>query len=198
MQATEPDGDPRVLCMGNIGLTQGLAPLVRDFEASDQMSDLNVKLVITGNGVAADEVRAEIRSDRVEMTGLVENERLEQELRSARLALVSQAYEGTEFNLPSKLMNYMAYGLPVIAAVNPRSETARLVREAKAGWVADSSEPGSLPTAIAAALSDPTELAARSRAARQYAMTHFSPQAFGDAFDGELRTLIGRPVARAT
>ena len=146
VQATEPDGDPRVLCMGNIGLTQGLAPLVRDFEASDQMSDLNVKLVITGNGVAADEVRAEIRSDRVEMPGLVENERLEQELRSARLALVSQAYEGTEFNLPSKLMNYMAYGLPVIAAVNPRSEAARLVREAEAGWVADSSEPGSLPT----------------------------------------------------
>ena len=100
MQATEPDGDPRVLCIGNIGLTQGLAPLVRDFEASDQMSDLNVKLVLTGNGVAADEVRAEIRSDRVEMTGLVEDERLEQELRSARLALVSQAYEGTDSTSP--------------------------------------------------------------------------------------------------
>ena len=175
--------------MGNIGLTQGLAPLVRDFEASDQMSDLNVKLVITGNGVAADEVRAEIRSDRVEMPGLVDDERLEQELRSARLALVSQAYEGTEFNLPSKLMNYMAYGLPVIAAVNPASETARMVREARAGWVTDSSEPGSLPAAIAQALSDPAELAARSRAARKYAMAHFSPRAFGDAFDRELRAL---------
>jgi colanic acid biosynthesis glycosyl transferase WcaI len=182
----------RVLCMGNIGLTQGLAPLVRDFEASDRMSDLNVKLIITGNGVAADDVRAEIRSDRVEMPGLVDDERLERELRSATLALVSQAYEGTEFNLPSKLMNYMSYGLPVIAAVNPSSETARLVREAGAGWVTGSSVPGALPTAIAQALSDPVELAARGRAAREYAVANFSPQAFGNAFDHELRALTNR------
>jgi colanic acid biosynthesis glycosyl transferase WcaI len=192
LQVADSDGERRVLCMGNIGLTQGLAPLVRDFEASDRMSDLNVRLVITGNGVAADDVRAEIRSDRVEMPGLVDDERLERELQSASLALVTQAYEGAEFNLPSKLMNYMAYGIPVVAAVNPASEAARLVREARAGWVTDSSEPVSLPTAIAEALSDPAELAARSRAGREYALAHFSPQAFGDAFDRELRALTGR------
>jgi colanic acid biosynthesis glycosyl transferase WcaI len=189
MDGLKSRADPRVLCMGNIGLTQGLAPLVREFEASDLMSTLNVKLVITGNGVAADEVRAEIRSDRVEMPGLVDDERLEHELRSASLGLVSQAYDGTEFNLPSKLMNYMAYGLPVIAAVNPASEAARLVREARAGWVTDSSEPGSLPATIVQALSDPAALGARGRAAREYALAHFSPRALGDAFDREMQTL---------
>ena len=58
VQPVESNGASRVLCMGNIGLTQGLAPLVRDFEESERMRDLNVRLVITGNGVAADEVRA--------------------------------------------------------------------------------------------------------------------------------------------
>ncbi len=136
---------PRVLCMGNIGLTQGLTPLVRAFEASEAMREHDVQFVVVGNGAAADDARAEIRSDRVEMPGLVDDERLEHELRSATLAIVTQSYEGTEFNLPSKIMNYMAYGLPIVAAVNPSSEAARLVLEAKAGWVADSSVPESFP-----------------------------------------------------
>ncbi len=71
----------------------------------------------------------------------MDDDRLETELRTATMALVSQSYEGTEFNLPSKLMNFMAYGLPIVAAVNPGGEVARLVKDAGAGWVADSSDP---------------------------------------------------------
>ncbi len=48
--------------------------------------------------------------------------------READIAFVSQRYEGSEFNIPSKLMNFMAYGLPVLAAVNPAGEVARIVR----------------------------------------------------------------------
>ncbi len=36
---------------------------------------------------------------------------------------VSRSYTGAEFNLPSKIMNFMAYGLPIVAAVHPDSET---------------------------------------------------------------------------
>ena len=53
---------PRLISMGNIGLTQGLAGLVRAFEASEEMERRDVHLTITGTGVAADGVRAEIRS----------------------------------------------------------------------------------------------------------------------------------------
>ena len=99
------------------------------------------------------------------------------------LGLVTQSYEGTEFNLPSKLMNYMGQGLPVIAAVNPASEAARLVREAGAGWVADSSRPELLPKAIADALDRPEEMSARGAAGHRYAVEHFSPEFFGSSFD---------------
>ncbi len=183
--------EPRVLVMGNIGFTQGLAPLVRAFEASGEMAERRVRLVITGNGVAADEVRAEIKSDRVEMAGVVDDERLERELRSAALALVSQSYEGTEFNLPSKLMNYMAYGLPIVAAVNPASEAARLVNESGSGWIADSSEPASFPKVVAAALDDQAGQRERAAAAHRYAQEHFSVDAFGGSFDRLLREMVG-------
>jgi glycosyltransferase involved in cell wall biosynthesis len=186
-------GDPpTVICMGNIGLSQGLAELVRAFEASKEMERRGVRLVIRGAGVAADGVRAEIRSDRTEMPGLLAHDALSDELRRCDLALVTQSYEGTEFNLPSKLMNYMGHGLPVIAAVNPASEAARLVREAGAGWVVDSSQPDLLPEAVADALDRPEEMSARGLAGHRYAVEHFSPERFASSFDGVLSQVAER------
>jgi putative colanic acid biosynthesis glycosyltransferase WcaI len=183
------DDEIRILSMGNIGLTQGLPPLVAAWERSEEIAKRNVKLVITGNGVAADDAAAEIRSDRVEYLGLVSDERLEEELRSATLALVSQSYTGAEFNLPSKIMNFMAYGLPIVAAVNPAGESARLTEKAGAGWVADSSDPDLFPRTVIAALDDAADLRSKAAAARAYAEQNFSTEAFAGSFDRLLRTV---------
>jgi colanic acid biosynthesis glycosyl transferase WcaI len=180
---------PRIICMGNIGHTQGLAPLVAAFERSP----VDAELIITGTGVAAREVSAEVRTGRVSMLGVVSEDELEQELRSAAVGLVTQAYDGTEFNLPSKLMNYMAYGLPVLAAVNPAGEVARIVRESGGGWVVDSSAPDELPRRIEALRTNPEDFAARARAAREYAIRNFSRQSFGARFDQLLSRAV-RPT----
>jgi colanic acid biosynthesis glycosyl transferase WcaI len=181
--AREVTGSPRLISMGNIGLTQGLAELVRAFEASEEMARRDVHLTITGTGVAADGVRAEIRSQRTRMPGLLDDADLAAELARADLALVTQSFEGTEFNLPSKLMNFMAQALPVIAAVNPGSEVARLVKEAGAGWIADSSRPEQLPETIAEALDDPDEVKRRGAAGHAYAQERFSDESFAGGFD---------------
>ncbi len=181
----------RVLSMGNIGLTQGLTPLVAAWERSAEVAKRNLRLVVTGNGIAADEARAEVRSDRVEVLGLVSDEQLERELRSSTLALVSQSYTGAEFNLPSKLMNFMAYGLPIVAAVHPEGETARLVEKAEAGWVADSSDPDLFPRTVIAALDDAEDLRSKAQAARSYAEENFSTDAFAGSFDRLLRSVAG-------
>jgi colanic acid biosynthesis glycosyl transferase WcaI len=182
---------PRLICMGNIGLSQGLAEFVRVLETSQEMERRNVHLTIRGAGVASEAVRSEIRSDRIGMPGLLEHEALAVELPTYDLALVTQRYDGTEFNLPSKIMNYMAYALPVIAAVNPRSEAASLVREASAGWVVDSSQPDRLPEAVAEALDRPDEMAKRGRAGYRYARQNFSPESFASSFDRALTEVVG-------
>jgi colanic acid biosynthesis glycosyl transferase WcaI len=184
----------RAICMGNIGHTQGLPPLVRAFSRSDAVREHGVRLVITGTGVAAEETRANIGSDAVEMLGVVSDDELERELQRATLAVVTQQYEGSEFNLPSKLMNYMRYGLPIIAAVNPVSEAARLVRESGSGWVADSSDPDSFPRAVVSALSDPGELERRAQAALDFARENFSQEAFAERFEAILRESVERPL----
>jgi len=186
---------PRLICMGNIGHTQGLPPLVKSFDRSDGIRRIGAQLRITGTGVAAAETRAQISSDSVRMLGLVSDDELERELQLASLAVVTQQYEGTEFNLPSKLMNYMAYGLPIIAAVNPESEVARLVRESGSGWIADSSKPDQFPRTIAEALEDPDEVERRGRAGLAFAESHFTQVGFAKRFEEVLSEAVTRSSA---
>jgi colanic acid biosynthesis glycosyl transferase WcaI len=179
-----PDRRPpatRLLAMGNIGHSQGLASVVRAFERAGPPA--GVELVIAGDGVAADDVRAELRTGRVQMLGLVDDARLDWELRQASIALVSQKYTGADFNLPSKLMNFMAYGLPILAVVDPRGEVARIVEESHGGWVVDCRRPESLPALVADLLSRPEEIARRGEAAQRYAARNYTPGAFARAFD---------------
>ncbi len=177
----------RILSMGNIGHSQGLTALVRAFEARPE---IDARLVITGTGVAAEEARNEIRTSRVEMLGVVDDRRLEHELQSADIAFVSQRYEGSEFNIPSKLMNFMAYGLPVLAAVNPAGEVARLVRESGGGWVVDSSDPGSFPSELTRLLDTIEELRLRAAASRRYAEANFTQAGFAERFEQTLYSVV--------
>jgi len=171
---------PRILCMGNIGRSQGLPDIVRDFESNAELASLGARLVIAGSGVAEDEVRAVVRTGRVEMTGLLDRERLEMELRRASLAAVTQSYDAGEFNVPSKLMNYLAAGLPVIASVRPGSEAARIIRESGSGWIAP---PGEFGSTAVHALRSGGDLAARSENGHRFALAELSGEALAERFE---------------
>ena len=184
---------PRILAMGNIGHSQGLDRIVDAFQQSAELGKLGAELVIAGHGVAAEEVRARIDSERVHMPGVLYGEQLEPELQSASIGLVSQRADIQEFNLPSKLMNYMAYGIPVIASVNPECETARIVLESGAGWVTDAQTPSQFAALAAAKLRDPHALKAASRAGFTYAKENFHPSAIAAKFERVLAGVAAAP-----
>jgi colanic acid biosynthesis glycosyl transferase WcaI len=188
---------PRILAMGNIGHTQGLDGIVTAFEASDALAGLGARLVIAGSGVAAEATRAAISTDRVLMPGVLYGDELTPALRTASLGLISQRADIAEFNLPSKLMNYMAYGIPVLASVNPSSETARLVRESGGGWVTDASRPAAFADAAARLLTDRGALREAGRAGYAYASTHFLPDAVAAQFERVLLGVTGTPRSEA-
>ena len=180
-------GEARILWIGNIGYSQGLPELVRAFEAHGVSSQ--TRLVIAGHGELAEAVRAEIRSDRVELLGLVDDRRLDEELERATLGLVSQRSDIEEFNVPSRLMTLMARGVPVLAVSRSESEVTRIVRESGGGWTGDAARPDLFPALVSETLADADEVERRSEAAHAYAARHFAPEVFGDRFTALLEEL---------
>jgi colanic acid biosynthesis glycosyl transferase WcaI len=172
---------PRILAMGNIGYSQGLVELVRAYEASTAES--LPPLVITGEGELAGRMRDEVRSDRVQMLGLVDESRLEAELDRATLGLVSQRSDIEEFNIPSKLMTLMGRGIPILASVGKDSEVGRIVRRSGGGWVTDSRDPGQAALLAHQVVQSQSELERRGRAAYEFAKEHFSPAVFASRFE---------------
>ncbi len=186
-----PEGDARLLVMGNIGHTQGLTDIVRAVESSGALGRSDAQLRIAGHGVAADEVAAAVTSDRVKMVGLLLGQEMEDELEGTTVGLVTQRPDVAEFNLPSKLMNYMAHALPVLAVVNLDSGTAQIVRETGAGWVVDSSRlEDELPQAIEEILANPDEVVRRGRAAHEAALRHFAPERIAEQYEKVLLPLV--------
>lgn len=184
---------PRVLAMGNIGNSQGLGAMVDAFQASDALRALEAEFVIAGSGVAAEEVRARISDPRVQMPGVFYNEELTPVLRSATIGLVSQRPDISEFNLPSKLMNYMAFGIPVLASVSPDSETARIVRESGAGWVTDAADPAQFADTVARVARDRIALEQASQAGFRFAREQFAPSSVAARFSDVLSNATGLP-----
>ena len=190
MRAAPVAGPPRILAMGNIGHSQGLDRIVDAFEASGELARIDARLVIAGTGVEAEAVRSRIASDRVAMTGVLHGGAMAAELAAAQIGLVSQRPDVAEFNLPSKLMNYMASGVPVLASVRPESETAALIRESGAGWVTDAADPAAFARQAAAALERPEELRRHGAAGQAYARAHFRPQSVAERFEAVLEAAL--------
>jgi colanic acid biosynthesis glycosyl transferase WcaI len=182
----------RVLTMGNIGHTQNLAAVARAFEASDELRRRGATLHMAGDGVAADDVRAAVRTDRVRITGVLGPEELERELAQARVALVSQSYDGIDFNVPSKLMNFMGQGIATVGAVRGESEVARLIRESGGGWVHEAETLDGLGGLLASCLDDPAAIGARDEAALRFARREFACDRMADQFESVLAEVVPR------
>ena len=177
-----PANPPRILAMGNIGYSQGLAEHVRAFEASD----VEATLVIVGTGELEEQVRREVRSSRVQVLGLVSDAHLHEELDRATIALVTQREDVEEFNVPSKLSTFMAQGLPVLASVRPASEVARIVENSGGGWV---TRPEHFPCALVSVVTGRLEISRRSESAVAFARRELDPGMLARTFERLLRDL---------
>lgn len=179
-----------VFTMGNLGHSQNLEAVVRAFQASRELEAAGARFVLAGEGVAGPAVRAAARSDRVELTGLIPSDALKRLLDTAAVALVSQRPVGSDFNVPSKLMNFMACGIPTVGAVRTDSEVARILSDSGAGWVVGAGSEG-LPETLCRALGDADERRRRAEAALDFARRNFAPEGMTSAFEDVLVEVLG-------
>lgn len=185
--------DRLALSMGNIGHSQNLSVVVQVFEGSAELESRGVRFVMAGDGVNGDQVRDTITTDRVRVTGILGTEELDGLLRQAAVGVVTQHPRDHDFNVPSKLMNFMGAGIPVVASVDSNSEVARILNESGGGWVTNSRRLAEeFPPALLEAISDADERERRGASALAFAQAYFDPAGIAERFERVLLDAVGR------
>jgi glycosyltransferase involved in cell wall biosynthesis len=188
-QADAAPGPLRVLFAGTVGLAQGLAVLV---EASRLAGPEVVRTTIAGDGADAPAIRALLREqsvDNVGMLGTVAADRVPglyaQCDASAVLLRDLPIFRAA---LPTKLLEAMAAGRPVL--LSARGESEHLVNRSGAGLVVAPGDPPALAGAFRRLHSDHDLRRRLGLAGRNYAETHFGAQRAADEWIGQLSDAV--------
>lgn len=125
--------------------------------AMKHVTDCLLLIVGSGDVIPAlkEMVARENLSDRVQFTGKVPHEILEQYTSIADLGVTLDKPTNINYrlSLPNKIFDYIRAGIPVLCSDLP--EVARIVRDYKVGVVADSFDPKKLAETISKALNSP-------------------------------------------
>jgi len=171
--------EPVVLYLGGLERNRGAKVMIAAFaEALTQMPE--ARLLIVGHFMPPDledEVRADIIALGIEhavtITGRVTFEQIGDYLQRAAVGWVTwQAAPKNQKNIPTKLFEYMAFGLPVVSSDLP---SIRLFVESEInGLLVDAADPSAHAAALLRLLRDPVEAAAMGHAGRQRVETRYN------------------------
>jgi glycosyltransferase involved in cell wall biosynthesis len=104
-------------------------------------------------------------------------------LAAADVCLVVQKATVTDTVIPSKLLTYMASGLPIVASVHCDSETARRIREANCGVIVPPEDPNALVKAVEHLRTAPAEAQQLGCNGRAYVEKHFAKEVVLGLYD---------------
>jgi putative colanic acid biosynthesis glycosyltransferase WcaI len=192
------DGCFVVMYAGNLGPTQGLESVV---EAARLLAaDPLIRFVFVGDGSA--KAHLERRAIALDLPNLVfvpfqPRELLPEVLSAADVSLVALKKGLGAGSVPSKLYAILASGRPVLAAVDPDSDTANLIREAQCGLTVTPEDPEALCHGVLE-LCDRTERRRRmGENGREYVARHRSKRLAGEKFHELLLSIYLSPRAPA-
>lgn len=179
----------RVLYSGNLGRKQGLEVLVA--AARRWATDPNLALTIAGSGAERLSLIQQVADlPGVAIQDLRPAERLRAVLAGADLHVIPQRREAADLVLPSKLLNILAVGRPVVVTATPGTELAEVVTAAHAGVVVEPDDPAALAAAVHELARDPTRRDAMGASGRAWVAAHFGADAVLGRIERQLLALI--------
>ena len=164
----DPD-QPLITHIGGIGRKQGLQVAVGAVD-EDQTGAC---WLLVGDGPDRPAIERSAPAGRMRFLPFLSRPDLADILAATDVALLTQRRQVIESVIPSKLITYMAAGLPIVASVHRYSEAARLVRRARCGLVVEPEAPALLRDAIAGLLADPDRRRKLGAAGRAFAEGEF-------------------------
>ena len=170
-----------VMYAGNVGLSQPLDLMVSAARHYRRRSD--AVFVVNGGGSArpALEASAEGLSNFV-FVDFQPPDRLEEVLASADVHVIVLREGLAHASVPSKLYSIMAAGRPVVAAVDPGTEVARVISEAGCGAAVPPGDPDAFIAAVGSLLDDPAERAAAGERGRRFVEGWITPAGAAAAY----------------
>lgn len=180
-----------VLYAGNFGVKQGINIVAEAAEKLKYRTD--IQFVMAGNGAVKPWLLGHVNSKRLNNITLLPTqpfERLSELLATADVSIVPQRKEAKNIVLPSKLLNIMASGRPVIATAEPDSELGRTINTANCGLLVEPENADELAKAIIY-FKDHLQKASESGTnGRYYMQKHFTKKQILDGFVKKVNELM--------
>jgi colanic acid biosynthesis glycosyl transferase WcaI len=176
-------GKPVVMYAGTLGLKHDPSVISRLAQAAPEGSQTVV--VSEGQG------REWLESEASDVPGLTlldyqPYEQLPDMLASADVLLVVLESNASRYSVPSKVLNYLCAGRPVLALLPPDNAVAQMVEAAEAGIVVAPGDADAASAALDSLLASPVARAAMGTAARRFAERTFDVIRVGERFESLL------------
>lgn len=164
---------------GNVGVAAGVEGLI---EACRELrSGRETWLVVAGSGsqvTACQDLARTMKTVQVHFHSPWETAETSKVLASADVLVLPTRGKQTLASVPSKLMSYLLAGRPVLAQALPGTDTARVIEEARCGWVVPPDDSAALTTKLAEICRlEKTSLDDIGARGREYALAHFTKEA---------------------
>ncbi len=184
-----PEGAVVGLYSGNLGRKQGLGTLV---QAARLLADEpRWHCVIAGAGAERWPLeRACAGIERCRVEDLRPEDRLRPFLAAGDVHVIPQLRSAADLVLPSKLLNILAMGRPVVATADPGSELHDVVQEAGCGLVVPPEDPAALAGALARLTADPGLRAEMGRRGRAWVVARLDQEIVLARIERTLRALV--------
>jgi colanic acid biosynthesis glycosyl transferase WcaI len=176
-------GVPVVMYAGTLGLKHD--PSVISKLAQTAPTGSHTVVVSEGKG------REWLESEAADVPGLTlldyqPYEQLPDMLASADVLVVVLESNASRYSVPSKVLNYLCAGRPVLALLPPDNAVAHMVEAAEAGLVVAPGDADAASAALGSLLASPVARAAMGTAARRYAERTFDVRRVGERFESLL------------
>jgi colanic acid biosynthesis glycosyl transferase WcaI len=182
-----------IMYAGSLGKKQGLEFLLRAFAQVRRQTKQAVRLIIAGNGherTALEQVAHEIGNDDVTFCDLVEEERLADFLYSGDIHVIPQRRAAAGLVMPSKLLNILGVGRPVVVTADQGTDLANAVIHSAGGLVCEPENVPALAEAILTFVSNPQRRADCGRAGREYVLAHYTRERILSTFVAQVTDLL--------
>lgn len=180
-----------VLYAGTVGWVSGAEVML---EVAKSLQDLeNVRIVFVGEGPVLPQLKQDAETQgigNIIFAPFQPRNILSQVQGMADVSVVSLKKGKGRASVPSKVLGYMAAARPVLASVEPNSETARTVMQSGCGLVVDPEDPIQLADAIRRLHADPQSGVRLGKSGREFLEKNFSRTSVIDRYSTFFKSII--------